>query len=1072
MEYALLKFKKAVEIANGLFDDAQLNQNYNPALKRYLISLIYKNGVSRYEGLQDGVHRFESNQAYYGAVLVDLLKTKEFNQNQPNQQLDRNTTNFVSLYVRLTKKAAELQKEMQLLGKDAVKNKAAIDTLKPSLEAAQKEVESAKKYWANPTDSANKTWFENAVKANKAEFDEERSVDINYKVFELHNRGTERKMEYLLGIQLEGVYEAYVKAVQENPRLKTVNWGELIQSDTKGDRELLVNHLRAILPDDKRGGKEAFLFIIENMEGSLTEKMGGEVTHNDPELGALSILGLIKNHIESEEEKETHTTAKTQEFERRMNGAGITDYIQEYGENIWDMLMNGDLKSRAAAIFAIFMAFKAGKKAFGDNPGITGNLLKIGLAGLAADVIAKETTGKGIFERLKVHNLENAFEGTDEAALVNYTKPMVEGGDIPLNPEQQHATLQEMRNVPFHDLMEWYFYVEQNPGENLKPANGVKDPFKNIHPAINTGRIADFNKTITQDKDLVGRTAVYKTMKGFFDYVGNKEGRDQNYGRRALEARWVHPFTGEAETTQGRYTSWTPPEKWLASFKENPKTLTWEVVLKAEMRMEDINRTVGDNWMDQSVNAVKGAADVLSHVGRRVIKSPTQEALNKAYETTRYEWIPGAKNVINSWVQKGADSVEFGKEAVTIWYGAHKIEIKRRMDQHLDLAKDATTGAIELIIGVDTAAVEWADTKLNQLRQVVTQKFGNGDVPIPLINEEINGHFFENDYFKEFLGKRYADQFKEAFNNGGFHLDERGANAEILKNIQDAINEGTLPASEATKEFLRQYQETPANIAYTNIEVTANEIPAIIKNPSLRMMWMQTKAEERARETMKRELAAKYPDMDMSAYTDDYFDRFLIPITSVSKTSSADGTEPEKLTVFYRMPMHTSPEVWQMEQGTWTDYEDPRQLKNREPLVVDPTRSTVTNIIEAFAPEYKAVLGPTKKGALIALAKAYELVHGSLEGITSGIKFEFEIKGEKKTIDLRMLDQEEFKKAFDETSGGAKEKWSSISAYYRGGEYTERVKKADGSKGYNTKTITEAEAQTNREKYIQENPDK
>lgn len=923
-------------------------------------------------------------------------------------------------------------------------------------------------YLKNPDAPDSQTWItaeREKVRGGK-EVGDAHSIGIVYKTMELHGRGQERMMANVMDIEFRGIYESYQKEMAKNPRLATANWTELFQSNNPEDRKALIELLKKIIPQGKEGGKEDFIFMLESMENEdLLKQLGrNDVEKNDPKATALSMLGLIKAQIEKEEKKTAATKTKELEYASRLEGKTLTDYVTDTIGTTWQMAVGPGNKpaERIAAIFLFYMAFKMGSKAFGEHPGTTGNLMRLGLGTLAADMIAKRISGKGLIERLNAHNIANSFEGTDVAALVKHSREIADSKEIAgisINEEQQHEALSQMKKVPFRKLVEWYKSVEVSKN-NLKPAKGQTDLFKALRPAISTTAIFEHGKHPNLDADLVGRVAIYKMMKGLFDYAGNQDGIGKDadqYGLRSLEARWVQPLEpkGTAEVAGRRYTRWMPPESLLKDYRGNPDKLTWETVMNVEITLSDALQTVDDNWMDQSVKMAERASAAAAEVVRVDILPPTRAKVEEYMDKARYEWGPEAKKWIGDLADAGATKAYFVKERLVLEYGAHKVEIGRMVDKHVELAKRVIPLPFELIVAVDNWAIDFGNTSLNKLLGILKTKYGE-EIPVPLMEQDLDSGLMTNPTYRSYFGEEYADHFAEAVNDPNhLHIDESGVSATASRMLNETIAKLGLSPGDANRLISQQNSLSKIGpIAYYVSEVGIGEVPVAIQNdPYKSTLFMKARAEEKARNELKK--ALKDSGKDISKYDDAYFDKFLYSITDVSKVGKGGPGQPEKFYSFYRMPLAESMEVFRKNTGKWMDSEDPRNLKDYPPFIADPEKGTIMNLVSAFGRNLDTIK-PLAKYLGIPSIQALRLITNIMGAIRSGVNAR-KYPGLRDFLSNFTLSEDQ-KVKLDEMFGTAAFEMWALSAKYGSGEIVDK-------KGTIKGKVDSATAEKNRLNY-------
>ncbi len=965
MRASLLRFKKAVETVDGVFAKigGNLSENLHPAVRRILISLVYR-------------HDGEGN---YDSVIADLARDSgRLSLNRMEKTLGANETVLLAATIeeglRQTdlfaawdskvqskdKKAWEKLKKVYTETPDDFDNKLReFISLNEELYADIRETfDSRKEYFSlkelvkvpgsnnsikkvkELNESAESRWREGKETSTRLS----QALALDYDILNLHGRGVEGLLAETMGINLNGVYRAYVEYMKTHPELSSERWNDLLHSANPEDREAFVTMLQNILPEDKTGGKALLLYTLKGMGGDdpvMEQLLRKHISPNDAQVASLGILGIIKANIDLNAERGERTVAQGKEYASRLGGATLSDKLTGGIGKVWEMLTapGRPIGERIAAAAVFYMAYEAGTKAFGDNPGLSGNLLKAGLLYFVADKVKKEFTGSGIMESFDVASISNAFQGTIEAAQVKSGKEIREEGAIKISEDQHYEALKQMNKVPFRKLMEWYRHVSADKEGRLLPKRGERDDFKKFK--INTAAIAEHDKNESLDPQLVGREAVFKAMKSFFAYVGAKAGQNEVYGMNALEARWKRPIEGaHMEAAGKRYTEWMPPRELLNKYKSNPDALTWATVMESETEMKDVTATIGDNWQGKLGEWFKKAAEAAGEFTRERLVGPSVEGVREFIQNYRHEYGPAIKTLAEDAVRYGAAEVHLGKQYVTLVYRSNEPELLRFLQKHVELAKTGVGLPFRIAVPLYNEVFDFAVTGIKQVERILVEKYGKDLPPTPAgIIGNGNEFFRENtvsnpNIYAKGLGMAYNKQFKKAWNSENHYQEAQESQYQgDAKAVFDSITDDNLK---------KRIKGLESGVAYMAVEIgpaeTTDLAPGL--SPAMRAMEMHIKAVDKA----KKLIIEKNPN---EAYTDSDFNQYLVDITSVQKTST-EGAQPEKLYVFFRMPLRHSVEYQMKENKTWSDSYNQRNLKDRFPFLVDPNESLAANLIRAF----------------------------------------------------------------------------------------------------------------------------
>ena len=814
--------------------------------------------------------------------------------------------------------------------------------------------QSLKDYLKDPESPESKNWFalnRDVMEKNpsgKKRLIDSNDVSLTYNSMELQSRSIERKMEMLMDIEMRGLYENYEREVKKDPeRFRIENWMRLFNG-TKEDRKALIGFLKSVIPNDEAGGKKDLLFILNNMENEDTMTLlgMGPREKNDPRFVALSVMNLISVHIGEVKKRIDKSDPKKEEYENRMDGKTISDYLMKQVNATWQMLAGSGSKpaDRIAGGLLLYMAYKSLRTAFGDKPGPYGNLLKLGLVATVADLIVKRQTGKSILEYVNVHSIANSFEGTPEAALVQFNKNIGESEEvkgISINEEQQHEALRQMKNVPFGKLTEWYKTVSLTGG-GLRPKKGEPDLFKKLTPAIQTDVIYGHKKHPNLEPDLVGRAAVFKMMKGLFTYMGNQDGHASDnaaeYGLRAAEARWIRPLQPKGTPEVPGDTKWRPTPEFMAPYKGNPDKLDWETVMHIEVRQEDAMKTVGANWIDRSYNAGGDLAQAAADLFRVDIVAPTRAKMQEYLVSARNQWGPEAKQWILELGETGATQVSFAKDRVILEYGAHKDEAGRIIGQHIELVKTATVSVFKLAIGGEQILLNLADKTINQMGGILQTKFGN-EIQIPLMTDDPNPTMVFtpippnprgltpkeragdpnalNPYYKDYFGEIFAPRFGEALRNG-------------------ARPQPTPSAGPTNRNYYVENNELASDgrtnlgpIAYTMVRFDTNDLaPEEKTSPYDITLNLHKKVEEQARKEIMVNIEAQI-DADLRAQIEAQIDADLRAQVVSNQISSSEVPGRKAKMMAEQI---SSSKVQERKAKTMADYKEPYLKKYLVPI--------------------------------------------------------------------------------------------------------------------------------------------
>jgi len=967
IELAMLKFKKAMDsVDNPLGEGTNFKDKYHPTVRRTIIASLFKSHIGRFKTDKDGNDVYVEDLGKRKSNLLGALSKSHYFNNVEKRQYFSNERVKALLMIEFGFEVSDFLEESKDAGQimewiieddsskltsykphkyvnsftadaeNMIKRKAKYDQdrdiLQKFLDLSIKllndpDANSTKKLMNKVLSDGYLKGLSNATKnleafahINGPDISEYtntmQSIDIQYSTQELSHKNTMKIFEHL-GMRLEGSYGNYKSLLEGDfkdaePPLTIDNWNEYYTDPNKFDT--LANFIERVLPKTTTGGENSFMVSFRASKDKLNSTVIGENPEESRDPGiAIALMELLKEHIKLNEEVRGVDDSKQKEIELHQKGNDIGDIASRQLENAWEMLVGSgqSTSNRIAGGILLYGLYKAARKAMkGDDPAAKA-LRGLFIAG-AAEIFMKETTGKGILDRFGLDPHESAMEGTYEGVMVEYGKKSLDGYEI-----EHKNTLQHIKGIPFHKLMEWHDKTTssgklRNPDGNkgYKLPNGIKasDILKGNDPSV--------------DKEQKASLILRKTMDNFFTYVGNKDNeRSYEHGLNVTKERWVTMIKDPTHVPE--YTNFWSQELSEMHHK-NPNELTWGVVMRYEIDPYEVESTKNKTIVGQVKEfTTESLADFESWSSQ--YEGKFKGGAREFFEGLG-DYAHEASESIGKLIDEGATDLYFFKESMKLKYKTHKYTIKRTLDEHWQIVVEGATLPFKLIYAVDKKVMPAALTKIQQIESVLSnqreieikQDLSLNDIvsntnTIGIPNVDLNPEY---SYFGE-----YQIPFKDAFNsNDKYHEDPEHIGYYISEINLDGVN--------SSNEL---YNNNPNNV----------------RNKML---------------IESRDKAIKFFKNKGGNLSNEQIEKYLYKIHVVNKT-----TYPQKMYIFWRLPMHNSAERNLKDSGRWADHNDPNRIKKRAPWKFDPKKDRVDNFLEAMrldTEEFTGVIGDAASYAI------------------------------------------------------------------------------------------------------------
>lgn len=774
------------------------------------------------------------------------------------------------------------------------------------------------------------------------------NAELNYKSLNVRQ---ESRMDYLgqLGIDTRGVYQLYLNEIAKDKSLNVFDWDDLKDSKNKADFDKLHKFLGKILKTSDPHQRERFMKVF----GTLRDHkfISKDVEAHKNQWAVLQIYNMLREEI-IEQEKNAAFEGKIQkEVASKLKGMHIGGKLTKYIKKIFHMITGPGQSwaNRGAGLVIAIAALKLGKKAIRGKDR-TSTLLRLAFMAGAVEIITKETTGRGVFDRLGLDSIQGSIEGTFEAVLMDHGDKYMETNEV--EPEEHAAALYEMNKIPFNKLMDWY----DSTNSDGWPREGKTDSFPK---GIRVGKIVKGVRWKERDKKREVRRIIKRTMDNFFDYVAKKERTDPGKATKMIRERWVKML--DNKDYKPKHSDFMYQEL-LKPYRKNKNKLTWQVVMRAEGDLYDVEQTKNKHGLSPALEMLGQASDSLMRFTR-------QDILYGKLGGNIEEWfksVPAhAKDIKEFLAEVAGDSklwLYSKKESLGFWYEGHKYEIRHFLGQHVELITTGIKLPFQILYAADQMIVPFALSTLKQLKDIfrsdvyksIDHDLEVGDILGPNVNLDSYEKFdLENNPEFSHFGL-YQKAFHQAFTGG---TEQGHPHVRFFETPSLIIDR---------RGIAENYPDSKVGYCIVETNEENADLNEHDKDPGDRLHKMQAESYEQA----KRFFLSQ--DVPIEA-----IEKYMFPIHAYSK----QGTNPpEKIYTFWRMPMPGSDEYNLKTTDRWADYVNPNKLKDRIPFFKDPKKTLVENLEQAII--YNKKMGRAVTGTLSTVAiQPFHFALGSLEKI-------------------------------------------------------------------------------------------
>ena len=757
-----------------------------------------------------------------------------------------------------------------------------------------------------------------------------RNLQINFMTQELQE-GNMLKYFKLLGMNIEGLYQKYLPMIKKNPKLRADYWDHMLLG-TDAEFKQLIDFFKVVIPTSDAGGKEDFIAgliaIRRKYKGktTLTEAMASMEEGSEDAI-VLNTFRMLKLHLGDRAATAASSDLKQAEIDEKLRGVHIGDKISKYVGGVWDMLAGpGQSSANRVAGFILMYGFYKSARAAMKGEGKYGKAMRALFVAGAVEIAAKEITGRGILDRAGLDSIAGAMEGTYEEVLRQDAEEHMDDKEI--TPEAHGAALHELNGVPFHEIMAWYESSDPNgmPLDAKADGTGGTDLFPK---QIDLKLIAPKVTWAKKNKELEARRVVYKTVKHFFGYVGEKGNfRDSDEGRRELKERWINMVPGNREYKKDyapKHTGYHHKD-WIEAAGIRQKDVTWQMVMRAEIDPKEVDLTKNKTHTGILTATAKEWYEDIAKWSREHVYNPGSGHAEVFFDALG-ENAASAKDFLGEVAEDTGRKVYFGKEKVVLWYGQHKYEIRRSLENHWELLVTGLAMPFKVILTVDDWAIPWTLSKLKQIEESLRTR------RMDVISDRDD--MTANDIIRRqnlpHLGSSNLTLNPQFKNYGIYQRPFLDAYAPYRRQPDRTRQREVAPRGNWF------HIDKGQNVGYFISEVNYADAKIDTSNPLYASQEQRNAAMLIA---SRKKAKQKYRNHGMSF---EEIDKYMYAIHEKVFTKSG------KMYVFWRMPLQHSAELYLKESGRWADYMDPNKHRDREHFEVDPSQTSWQNIRRAFS---------------------------------------------------------------------------------------------------------------------------
>lgn len=773
-------------------------------------------------------------------------------------------------------------------------------------------------------------------------------------------------------------------------------------------------------------GKESFLKVFATLQG--VNPLTTKPALRNSQAVAFNVFNLLKIELKHREKIEVAAKAGNLNAYEKLHGMTFGDRVTDYAKGVMNMLIGPgqSIANRAAGAALLIAAFKLAKKAY-RGEGKSGKLLRVVFMAAAAELALKHVTGEGLTDKMRLTGVADALEGTHEAVLMH----RMEKSEVDMTKTEHAATLIEIRPQRMDKLMQWYEATDD--GGNAVVA---KDPNARIPSGIDIDNIV--RGSATKNKESRARFLLKQTMKNFFGYVGGKAGANKgaDVGKAIIKERWLSAAQGkEYDPRKFKVATHGIPPGLAEEIRNNPSRMNWQMVMQNEITAADVERVKKSRPLAMLKDYIRKQSYDLYQWTKNDILNKTGVMAKEFWAEVDTNYAPKIQKWLINMGEAGATKLRYTAKSVELWYKGNKHELRRAWDNTWEFVGEGIKLPFNILFAGHNYMTQFGLTTIRQTREILKSKqltvLKNGEALNT--NHVLNADVLVALNAGTLNGQPFTvENFKDRKRN-----PEYSHFGEYQIPFMLALRNGP-PSTTVPREYISQ----PPRAGASNAEVLAGMRPGIsflVTATTPQISGVQGQ-ETPAHQYRKMEIKAY--NQALMYYYDKYQDqgvtlsivkRLMYPIHVTSR--EFNNGRPQELYTFWRMPIPGSAEYRLKVLGRWPDYMDPNRHKHRPAFMIDPKKHPIDNLITAYGGRHPTLRKAAGTGTMLA-SQWVRLVMATLEGMGTvaygvargGLKFN---RGQIEWIkDVTKRDDDVLQK-IDELSTSAANTSSAHSKFYK-----------------------------------------
>lgn len=1034
LKWAMSKLHEAVGVVEFPFRARNISNknNMHSAVYRNLIATVYHQGVARYN--PKNRKYIEDMRPEYSWLTTKLVQSNYFNTRNREQFLTRTQKDFLRIGTIGNKMRVNIDISTKAIEEVKKNEQGTINTIKHELSQAHpnraviaRGIKKLQGYTTRRITTANYNTFEADeqkkidgwkvilktikdlmrplkdpndqiekkkraqeirkyivliaknpdIKKSTIEYSEFiNKTDIEYETLDRQEKSVDDHLDRL-GLNPYNLYDAYLKYKNTVPKMDVSDWD--MHLATPAGVQRLTAMFADILPRSpnatNRKNRDNFLAVFSTLNGRVNNR-------NVAQKDAMEIYLLLKASIDKRGDMGAEGVKKGKQIKKKLEGGSTLDWLENAGYVLKDMTIGPGQSwpTRIAGGALIYILGSLVKRAVKGEKRID-KVLRYGGILAMANIFAGKLLGREFTAMLNMDGLAEKLNGTFDGILLDYNKEDMQKENI--TGTEHAAALTTMKNVPFSDLMDWYYYVNEHGIDTSGFGSKAKLP-----KGIDIGLIIPAEME-PENKRHKARRIVQKTMEGMFKYVAHRYpgyGGDPDKAKRALKEKYVTAIRNpnfNLKDTKDAYDFLSP--NLLAHYRNHPRMVNWGLIVSSEVRPSDSKKGA----IDSTVDFLKKKFSEAEQLTMDNILKPTGVMAEAFWENVKGDYRPKLQGVMKNLYNAGYRKISYHTHKAELWYeGGGKITIRRVIGDHWEVIKMGVKAPFQIMGGIDKYVVGGLLTKGKQLERL----FKSGDV------SEINGALRVTDIHDRSnpaANKRtlkhlgiYRSNFRVAFGAGGYDR-RKGKMVDML-------------------------HEDASGIAYGITETILSDAERRKINPGDDTSTKLKKLDINAAEQAFRMFKGRYPHMN-----EEDIKELMYPIhVFIRRPGRGSGnTGVQSIYTAWRLCGPESKEARRKleKPSSWTDWRDPRMHKHRPPFMIHDHLGILGNLkrISGYKHPYvqnakiystlvamqglRAYLGIAEKGGVLTATAIEKL---GFAGVKDTVWFKELVTADEKNLEM------------------------------------------------------------------------